>query len=145
MQSSLCGALGAGADDFLVKPFQKAELVARLRAIVRRARNHARALITTGKLTVDLDDKSAEVCGTKLALTTKEYDTLEALSLRKGVTSTKEALLGQLYGGLDEPEQKIIDVFIRKLRKKIAAATGGETYIKTVWGRGYELQEPAAT
>ncbi|MGH6873358.1 MAG: response regulator transcription factor [Rhizomicrobium sp.] len=137
-------ALGAGADDFLVKPFQASELLARIRAVVRRSRAHARSVITTGKITVDLDEKVAEANGARLALTTKEYDTLEALALRKGTTLSKDVLLGQLYGGLDEPEQKIIDVFICKLRKKIAAATGGETYIQTVWGRGYTLRDPAA-
>jgi hypothetical protein len=69
---------------------------------------------------------------------------LELLSLRKGTTLTKEMFLNHLYGGMDEPELKIIDVFICKLRKKLANATGGRNYIETVWGRGYVLREPAA-
>jgi two-component system cell cycle response regulator CtrA len=64
------------------------------------------------------------------------------LSLRKGTTLTKEMFLDHLYGGIDEPELKIIDVFICKLRKKIAAATDGVHYIETVWGRGYVLKDP---
>ena len=67
---------------------------------------------------------------------------LELLSLRKGTTLTKEMFLNHLYGGMDEPELKIIDVFICKLRKKLAQATGGDNYIETVWGRGYVLRDP---
>jgi two-component system cell cycle response regulator CtrA len=75
-------------------------------------------------------------------LTGKEYQMLELLSLRKGTTLTKEMFLNHLYGGMDEPELKIIDVFICKLRKKLASATSGAHYIETVWGRGYVLRDP---
>ena len=75
-------------------------------------------------------------------LTSKEYQMLELLSLRKGTTLTKEMFLNHLYGGIDEPELKIIDVFICKLRKKLAAATPASHYIETVWGRGYVLRDP---
>jgi two-component system cell cycle response regulator CtrA len=75
-------------------------------------------------------------------LTGKEYGILELLSLRKGTTLTKEMFLNHLYGGMDEPELKIIDVFVCKLRKKLAQATGGSHYIETVWGRGYVLRDP---
>jgi two-component system cell cycle response regulator CtrA len=75
-------------------------------------------------------------------LTGKEYGILELLSLRKGTAITKEMFLNHLYGGMDEPELKIIDVFVCKLRKKLAQATGGEHYIETVWGRGYALRDP---
>jgi two-component system, cell cycle response regulator CtrA len=138
------GALRLGADDYLVKPFHKDELVARVRAVIRRSRAHSQSLITTGKLTVNLDAKTVEACGAKVDLTIKEYAMLEFLSIRKGAVLTKDAILNQLYGGMDEPEQKIIDVFICKLRKKLAAATNGEHYIKTVWGQGYELRDPPA-
>jgi len=80
----------------------------------------------------------------RLRLTTKEYDILELLSLRKGTTVTKEMFLNHLYGGKDEPALKVIDVFICKLRKKLSKATGGEQYIETVWGRGYVLRDPEA-
>ena len=134
--------LVSGADDYLTKPFNKGELIARIQAIVRRSKGHAELVIRTGKLVVNMDTRSVEVDGRRLHVTGKEYSILELLSLRKGTTLTKEMFLDHLYGGMDEPELKIIDVFICKLRKKIAAATGGEHYIETVWGRGYVLKDP---
>jgi len=134
--------LSAGADDFISKPFHKDELVARIRAVVRRSLALSAPTIVTGKLTLNLNDHTVSACGTRVHLTIKEYQMLEALALRKGATLSKDALLNQIYGGIDEPEMKIIDVFICKLRKKLAEATGGENYIHTVWGAGYRLQDP---
>src|SRR5581483_9133745 len=134
--------LGFGADDYLTKPFDKRELIARIQAIVRRSKGHAQSVIKTGKLVVNLDSRMVEVEGQPLHLTGKEYGILELLSLRKGTTLTKEMFLNHLYGGIDEPELKIIDVFICKLRKKLSQATQGENYIETVWGRGYVLRDP---
>ena len=134
--------LGFGADDYLTKPFDKRELIARIQAIVRRSKGHSDSIISTGKLTVNLDTRTAEVDSQPLHLTGKEYGILELLSLRKGTTLTKEMFLNHLYGGMDEPELKIIDVFICKLRKKLGAACDGDNYIETVWGRGYVLRDP---
>ena len=134
--------LGYGADDYMTKPFNKDELIARINAIVRRSKGHAHSVIKTGDIVVNLDAKTTEANGQRIHLTGKEYQMLELLSLRKGTTLTKEMFLNHLYGGMDEPELKIIDVFICKLRKKLAAATGGEHYIETVWGRGYVLRDP---
>jgi two-component system cell cycle response regulator CtrA len=134
--------LGLGADDFLAKPFHKDELVARIHAIVRRSKGHAQSIISIGDLVVNLDSKLVEVLGNRVQLTGKEYQMLELLALRKGSTLTKEMFLNHLYGGMDEPELKIIDVFICKLRKKLANASGGKQYIETIWGRGYAIQEP---
>jgi len=133
---------GFGADDYMTKPFHKDELIARIHAIVRRSKGHSQSVITTGKIKVNLDAKTVEVDGSRVHLTGKEYQMLELLSLRKGTTLTKEMFLNHLYGGMDEPELKIIDVFICKLRKKLALATAGESNIETVWGRGYVLRDP---
>ncbi len=135
---------GCGADDYLTKPFHREELVARIHAIIRRSKGHAQSVIKTGKIAVNLDAKTVDVSGQAVHLTGKEYQMLELLSLRKGTTLTKEMFLNHLYGGMDEPELKIIDVFICKLRKKLSEATGGENYIDTVWGRGYVLRDPEA-
>jgi two-component system cell cycle response regulator CtrA len=134
--------LGFGADDYMTKPFHKDELVARIHAVVRRSKGHAQSVIRTGALTVNLETKTVEVNNQRVHLTGKEYQMLELLSLRKGTTLTKEMFLNYLYGGIDEPEVKIIDVFTCKLRKKLAAANSGNHHIETVWGRGYVLRDP---
>ncbi|SFS10915.1 response regulator transcription factor CtrA [Yoonia litorea] len=133
---------GFGADDYLTKPFHREELVARIHAIIRRSKGHAQSIIKTGQIAVNLDAKTVDVEGNTVHLTGKEYQMLELLSLRKGTTLTKEMFLNHLYGGMDEPELKIIDVFICKLRKKLSEATAGANYIETVWGRGYVLRDP---
>ncbi len=135
---------GFGADDYMTKPFHRDELIARIHAIIRRSKGHAQSVIRTGRVDVNLDAKTVEVEGKTVNLTGKEYQILELLSLRKGTTLTKEMFLNHLYGGMDEPELKIIDVFICKLRKKLAEATGGVNHIETVWGRGYVLRDPVA-
>ena len=133
---------GSGADDYLTKPFHREELIARIHAIIRRSKGHSQSIIKTGDIEVNLDGKTVEVRGNTVHLTGKEYQMLELLSLRKGTTLTKEMFLNHLYVGMDEPELKIIDVFICKLRKKLSEATGRENHIETVWGRGYVLRDP---
>ncbi len=135
-------SFGFGADDYLTKPFHRDELVARIHAIIRRSKGHSQSVIRTGKIAVNLDTKTVEVGDGQVHLTGKEYQMIELLSLRKGTTLTKEMFLNHLYGGMDEPELKIIDVFICKLRKKLTEATGEASYIETVWGRGYVLRDP---
>jgi two-component system cell cycle response regulator CtrA len=133
--------LGLGADDYLPKPFHKDELVARIHAIVRRSIGHAPSIVAVGDLVINLDAEQVEMRGNRVHLTGKEYQILELLARRKGATLTKEMFLNHLYGGMDEPELKIIDVFICKLRKKLTSASRGKDYIETVWGRGYVLRE----
>ena len=132
--------LGAGADDYLIKPANNAELAARLRAVVRRAKGHSQSIIQIGDLSVNLDIKSAEVDGERIPLSAKEYQLLELLALRRGTTLNKETFLNHLYGEMDEPEAKIIDVFVCKLRKKLSTYTNGKNYIETVWGQGYLIR-----
>ena len=133
---------GSGADDYLTKPFHREELIARIHAIIRRSKGHSQSIIKTGDIEVNLDGKTVEVRGNAVYLTGKEYQMLELLSLRKGTTLTKEMFFNQIYGVMDEPKLKIIDVFICKLRKKLSEATGRENHIETVWGRGYVLRDP---
>jgi two-component system cell cycle response regulator CtrA len=137
-------SLGFGADDYMTKPFHRDELIARINAIVRRAQGHAQTIITTGKLNVNLDSRTVEAKGVRIPVTGREYQILELLSLRKGATLSKNMVLDHLYGGMDEPEIKIIDVFICKLRKKLAAACDGEQYIETIWGSGYRMHDVPA-
>lgn len=133
--------LGFGADDYLTKPFNRGELIARIQAIVRRSKGHSESVIRFDKVSLNLDTRTVDVDGTVVHLTNKEYAILELLAMRKGTVLTKEMFLNHLYGGMDEPEIKIIDVFVCKLRKKLADVSGGTNYIETVWGRGYMLKE----
>ncbi len=137
-------ALTAGADDYVTKPYNRGELVARIGAVVRRSRGQAESIIRTGKIALNMSTRQVEVDGRSIHLTPSEYKMLELLSLRKNTVLTKEACLNHLYNGLSEPEIKIIDVFICKLRKKIAAASGGDAQIETVWGGGYMLRDARA-
>lgn len=134
--------LGFGSNEYVLNPIQKDELVARIHAVVQRARRPAHPVIAVGDLAVNVEKKIVEVAGARVHLTGKEYQMLELLALRKGTTLTKEMLLNHLYGGVDEPDLKIIDVFVCKLRKKLASASHGKNYIETVWGRGYLLRNP---
>lgn len=129
-------AFGVGADDFITKPIDKGEMLARINAIVRRIKGHSVPTIQIGALTLCLNSKEVTVNGTPLRLTVKEYGILELLVLRKGMVLSKDTFLNHLYGGIDEPEMKIVDVFICKLRKKLVQA-GCPNFIETVWGRGY--------
>jgi two-component system cell cycle response regulator CtrA len=133
--------LGFGADDYLTKPFNRGELVARIQAIVRRSKGHSESVVRFDKVSINLDTRSVDVDGTQVHLTNKEYAILELLAMRKGTVLTKEMFLNHLYSSMDEPEIKIIDVFVCKLRKKLAKASGGTNYIETVWGRGYMLKD----
>jgi two-component system cell cycle response regulator CtrA len=134
--------LGFGADDYMTKPFHKTELIARIHAIVRRSQGDAQSIVQTGDLVVNVDAKTVHIKQIRVNLTGKEYRMLELLSLRRGTTITKGMFLSQLYGGMDEPGIKIIDIFMCRIRKKLAIVSGGKDYIETVWGRGYLLREP---
>lgn len=137
--------LGIGADDYVTKPFNRGELIARLQAILRRSKGSASSKLKVGKITLDMESRSADIDGKPFPITSKEYGILELLMLRKGSPIKKETFISHLYGGIDEPEIKIIDVFVCKLRKKIEDATGGENYIETLWGRGYVIKDPSET
>ncbi len=134
--------LGRGPDAVKGRGGDARAFVVRGHAVLRRSKGHSESLIRTGELVVNINTRTVEVDDQALHLTGKEYGILELLSLNKGSIVTKEMFLNHLYGGLDEPDPKIIDVFICKLRKKLKAATGGNTYIRTVRGRGYVLRDP---
>lgn len=136
--------LETGADDYMTKPFHKDELIARIHAVVRRTRGHAVSTITAGPLTLNLDARLVTVHGAPVHVTKKQFQMLELLMLRKGHVQTKEQILNALYGGMDEPEIKIIDVFICKLRQKLDRAGLASDMIETVWGRGYVIRAVAA-
>jgi two-component system cell cycle response regulator CtrA len=131
---------GLGADDYITKPFDRAELLARLHAVTRRSKGHAQPVLRVGPLQLNLDSKDVVVNGKPVHLTGKEYGILELLLLRKGTVLSKETFLNHLYGGLDEPEIKIIDVFVCKLRKKLSVGGAGDL-ITTIWGRGYMIRD----
>ncbi|MDX1950443.1 MAG: response regulator transcription factor [Rickettsiales bacterium] len=133
--------LGIGADDYVTKPFNRGELIARIQAIVRRSKGNSTSKLKVGKISLDMDARSVEIGGKPMNLTSKEYSILEIMMLRKGTPIKKETFLAHLYGGIDEPEIKIIDVFVCKLRKKIEEVAG-ENYIETLWGRGYCIKDP---
>jgi two-component system cell cycle response regulator CtrA len=130
-----------GADDVVAMPFDLPELMARIHAVVRRTKGFSQPTLTVGPLSLNLGTREVQVKGRSVHLTGKEYAILELLALRKGMVLTKDVFLNHLYGGIDEPEMKIIDVFVCKMRKKLAQA-GAEAMIGTIWGRGYVLREP---
>jgi two-component system cell cycle response regulator CtrA len=136
-------ALGIGADDYLTKPFDRRELIARIGALVRRARGLADPVVTVGRMAIDLKGRCVTAGEQLIPLSKREFSILELLTLRKGRVVSKETILDHLYGGMDEPDMKIVDVFVCKLRAKIAKACGGQHYIGTSWGAGYKLEQPA--
>ena len=135
-------AFSLGADDLMTKPLDLAELVARIQAVVRRSKGYSEPTLRVGPLVLNLDTREVTVEGRPVHLTGKEYAILELLTLRKGMVLSKETFLDHLYGGMDEPEMKIIDVFVCKLRKKLAHA-GSRDLIGTIWGRGYVMRDAA--
>ena len=136
-------AFKAGADDVLAMPVDPEELLVRLQAVVRRSRGISDPIVRIDGLHVNLNSRQVTVNGCTVHLTGKEFAILELLVTRKGQVLTKDAFLNHLYGGMDEPEMKIIDVFICKLRKKLQKAGAGNM-IGTSWGRGYILHEAVA-
>lgn len=133
-------ALSLGADDAIAQPVDLSELRARITAVVRRNNGYSQSAIRMGELSVCLETREVRFRDRPVHLTGKEYSTLELLMLRKGTVVTKEMFLNHLYSGMDEPEMKIIDVFISKLRRRLERA-GLEDFIGTVWGRGYIIRD----
>ena len=133
--------LGAESDGYLTKPFDRYELVANLEASIRRTHGHSSATVNVGNLIEDLSCNYAKIGDTRLDLTAKEFCIIEFLALRKGAILSTDAFLNHLYGGIDAPEPKIVDVFMCKLCRKIADAGASGVVIDTIWVHGYILRE----
>lgn len=138
-------ALGAGADDVMNVAVARTELVARCRALIRRSHGICNHMLTVGPLTLDLDNREANIGGRAVNLTGREFAVLEILAMRRNRAVRKEAIITGIYAlEGDEPDSKIIDVFICKVRRKLAKA-GAPNLISTIWGVGYRLHDPAVT
>lgn len=119
-------ALAVGADDVVAQTIHPAELVARLRAIIRRSRGPSKPDLQLANLSLSVDRQEVSVGDTRVPLTGKEFAILHLLMMRKNAVLRKETILHLIYGGMDEPELKIIDVFVCKIRRKLAKAGARE-------------------
>ena len=140
---AVVGTLDAGADDYLVKPFSVAQLLARVRAILRRgSAQDGSDRLTVGGLTIDVSAREATLDGTALDLSPKEFDLLRSLAERKGEVVTKRELLAEVwrepYGGSD----RTVDVHLSWLRKKLGETASEPRYLRTVHGVGVKLVAP---
>jgi len=138
-KASVIGLLDRGADDYLAKPFDLGELMARVKALIRRSKGQASASLVLGDLLLDMNTRSASRAGVRLELTPMEYRTLEYLMSRQGSVVSKEELLEHLYDFNWEKFSNVIEVYISALRRKIDAVAS-ERLIHTVRGHGYLLR-----
>jgi len=134
-------ALELGADDVMFRPVHVPVLMARMQAILRRGLGHASSQLRCGNVVLDQARRTVMVEERPVRITCREFDVLEMLMLRPGVLLTKEHFMSRAYGVEEGPDQRILDVFICKLRRKLALA-GSAEIVRTVWGRGYVLHEP---
>jgi two-component system cell cycle response regulator CtrA len=136
------GALDLGADDVITQLCSIEELLARIRAVVRRRYGHSQSTLRSGRLELNLVAREARIDDVPLRLGPKEYLLLEFLVLKRGSAVSKTACMTHLYGTDDYPEAKTIDVVLCRLRKRLAPHGLAET-IESVWGFGYKLNGPA--
>jgi len=136
-------ALTAGADDYITLPFDPESLIKRCFAISEEYYARTLPVLVIGRLRIDIERRTLHVDGTRVHLTNKEFQVLELLAKTPGTMVTKNMFIKHIYRGRYEPVNKVIDVFINKLRKKLGGASG-ESYIATIWGRGYILRAPEA-
>jgi two-component system OmpR family response regulator len=137
--------LDGGADDYIVKPFAFEELLARVRALVRRSRGQAGNELAIGRLRLDLAARVASVDGSALELTAREFALLELLALDPGRTFSRTAIAEKLYDEESDRDSNVIDVFVARLRRKLdAAGLAGADVVRTQRGEGYRLDAAAA-
>ncbi|KAF1042220.1 MAG: Transcriptional regulatory protein tctD [Herbaspirillum frisingense] len=130
--------LGAGADDYLVKPFEVRELVARIKVLIRRQTPDKAAEIHCGDLVYDSNTRQFAVAGATLALPAREHDVLEILMLKQGKTVSKTALMKGIFSLSEEPSADAIEIYISRLRKKLEQSSAA---IMTLRGLGYLLKQ----
>ena len=131
--------LDSGADDYLTKPFELAELVARIRSVARRARQVSNPLMRIGSLEMNTALRSITLAGRPVDLTAREYALLELLALRREEVVSREFLYEHLFDERDDTMSNMLDVYIYKLRHKL-----GKGVIRTRRGIGYQIADPAA-
>ncbi|HMB53915.1 MAG TPA: response regulator transcription factor [Thermoanaerobaculia bacterium] len=144
-QEEKVGGLDAGADDYLTKPFDFAELLARVRALLRRRGTPVRDVLTAGDLSLDRTARRAEIAGRAVELTPKEFALLEYFLLHPDAVLSRATIAEHVWDADYEAKSNVIDVMVARLRRKLGGDDGGEPSIESVPGVGYALRLDGAS